>query len=123
MNRIEAGVSAVVGDGSRPRAALKEADQQARDVRSDKLNGSQQSVAQVVDADEVAAAAAQIQKVVAAASGRQLAFEIDEGTDAVFVEVKDQESGEVLKQIPPQEVLELRQRLDSMIGMIFDERA
>lgn len=49
-----------------------------------------------------------------------LSFSVDEASDSVVVQVVDSESGKVVRQIPPDEVLALKRRLESMTGMLFD---
>jgi len=49
-----------------------------------------------------------------------LNFSVDEASDSLVVQVVDSESGKVVRQIPPDEVLTLKQRIDDMTGMLFD---
>lgn len=47
-------------------------------------------------------------------------FETDRDTEALVVRVVDRNSGEVKRQLPPEELLELSQRLDEWRGNIID---
>lgn len=58
----------------------------------------------------VQAAAQQLQDYVATA-GRTLEFRLDEGTGMTVVTVKDSESGDVIRQIPSEEVLKIAESL------------
>jgi flagellar protein FlaG len=58
----------------------------------------------------VEAAAQQLQDYVATA-GRTLEFRLDEGTGMTVVTVKDSESGDVIRQIPSEEVLRIAESL------------
>ena len=58
----------------------------------------------------VQAAAQQLQDYVATA-GRTLEFHLDEGTGMTVVTVKDSESGDVIRQIPSEEVLKIAESL------------
>ena len=51
-----------------------------------------------------------------------LQFSVHEGSgDDVMVTVTDAASGEVIREIPPSEVLNIAARLDEMIGVLFDQ--
>lgn len=52
-----------------------------------------------------------------------LSFSIDEETKSVIVKVVDTESDKVIRQIPPDEVLAIRRRIQSLLGAIFDKEA
>lgn len=52
----------------------------------------------------------------------QLVFSIDKDTDEVVVKVIDPETKEVIRQIPPEELLEIRKKLDEIVGILFDVR-
>jgi flagellar protein FlaG len=47
-------------------------------------------------------------------------FEKDQETEAMVVRLVDQQSGEVKRQIPPEEILQLHERLDEWRGNIID---
>jgi len=51
-----------------------------------------------------------------------LSFRIDDGTDSLVVQVIETESGDVIKQIPTDEILAMRQRLQETIGVLLDTR-
>lgn len=118
MNRIESNVATNVADVSRPAASndnrvLREQAQvaQANELKED------------VGADDLASAAQQLSKVVEAASGRELDFKIDQESEDVLVLIRDKETEEVIKQLPSEEVLRLRQHIDELVGLIVDETA
>lgn len=52
----------------------------------------------------------------------QLSFTIHKDTEQLVVEVIDPVDGKVIRQIPPEEVLELAVKLQEMIGLFFDKR-
>jgi flagellar protein FlaG len=59
---------------------------------------------------------------------RQLNFSVDEGSNKLVVKVTDLESGEVIRQIPSEEVLKLSERLQEMqtevgtaVGLLFNK--
>ena len=53
----------------------------------------------------------------------KLGFVLHKETDDIIIEVKDRESGELIRQIPSEEVMELRNRLDELVGILFDKKA
>lgn len=52
-----------------------------------------------------------------------LNFSIDEETKSLVVKVIDSESEEVIRQIPPDEILAIRKRIQELLGVIFDKEA
>jgi len=52
--------------------------------------------------------------------GRTLRFEIDRELNQVVVKVIDKESGEVIRQIPPEEYIQILKRLQDMGGALLD---
>lgn len=52
-----------------------------------------------------------------------LKFEIDDSTDRVIVKVIAQDSGKVIRQYPPKEVLELAKFFNSSKGVLLKEQA
>ena len=38
-------------------------------------------------------------------------------------QIKEKKSGEVVRQFPPEELLNLRTKIEDLVGMIFDEKA
>ncbi len=43
-------------------------------------------------------------------------------TKSIVGQLKDKETGEVIKQFPSEEVLKLREKLQDLIGLLFDEK-
>jgi flagellar protein FlaG len=50
-----------------------------------------------------------------------LQFSVHEGSGQMVVTVMDAQTGEVIREIPPSEQLNLAARLDEMIGLLFDQ--
>jgi flagellar protein FlaG len=53
----------------------------------------------------------------------QLKIEIDQETQRVIVKILERKSGEVIRQIPPEELLELEKYLSSPKGLLVQEQA
>lgn len=54
---------------------------------------------------------------------RDLQFRVDENSDRVIVTVVDSESGEVIRQIPSEEVMAVAHSLQQTHGLLVNERA
>ncbi|MBW1739575.1 MAG: flagellar protein FlaG [Deltaproteobacteria bacterium] len=52
-----------------------------------------------------------------------LEFAVDGGTGRIKVTVLDKETGEIVREVPPQQVLDLMAKIDEMMGILFDHRA
>jgi flagellar protein FlaG len=51
-----------------------------------------------------------------------LKIEIDPDTDRIVVKILDDQSGELIRQIPSQEMVEIAKRLDAMQGIFVTKR-
>ncbi len=52
-----------------------------------------------------------------------LNFSIDDATQSLVVKVIDSDSEKVIRQIPPEEILAIRARIQELLGAIFDKEA
>ncbi|MEW5874831.1 MAG: flagellar protein FlaG [Candidatus Zixiibacteriota bacterium] len=50
-------------------------------------------------------------------------YRVDDGTGDLVVALVDRETDEVLRQFPPDEILRMRQRLQELQGILFDQTA
>lgn len=73
-------------------------------------------------ADAAQAVAQRIQQYLRE-SGRELDFRVDADTNRTVVTVRDQTTGEVIRQIPSEEVLRIARSLSSPIERLADLRA
>ena len=53
---------------------------------------------------------------------RKLEFNLHQDTDRYFVQVIDIIDDEIIREIPPEQVLDLVAKIDQMIGLIIDEK-
>jgi flagellar protein FlaG len=51
-----------------------------------------------------------------------LQFTVHEASGEIMVTVSDESTGEVVREIPPSEALNLSAKLDEMIGLLFDQQ-
>jgi len=53
---------------------------------------------------------------------RRLSFSIHEGSERIWVRVIDRDTNEVVKEIPPEELLDVIASIRSMVGLLLDEK-
>ena len=53
---------------------------------------------------------------------KRLEFSVHEKDDSVIVKIIDQQSGEVMDEIPPQRVMDILSSFSQMAGLFFDKR-
>jgi flagellar protein FlaG len=53
---------------------------------------------------------------------RDLKIQVHEKTGNIIVKVTSKESGKVIREIPPKELLDLAARIEEMTGILFDEK-
>lgn len=56
-------------------------------------------------------------------SQRSLSFSVDSSADQVVVKVVDKDTLELVRQIPTEEALQLKEHLDAVVGMLFSDKA
>lgn len=54
---------------------------------------------------------------------KRLRFQLHDETERLMVQVLDAETEEVIREIPPEEMLDLASRIHEMIGLFLDEMA
>ncbi len=52
----------------------------------------------------------------------RLVFNVDKKTGEIVVKVVDPKTNEVIRQIPPEELLRIREKLDELVGILFEAR-
>ncbi|GAB1455323.1 MAG: flagellar protein FlaG [Spirochaetia bacterium] len=60
---------------------------------------------------------------VSAAFNKRLSFSLNEKLDQVVVKVIDTDTDKVIREIPPEELQHVHERIREVIGILFDERA
>jgi len=48
-------------------------------------------------------------------------FKIDKETGMIIVKIKEKDTGEIIRQIPPEVALKLAKNIEELLGMVFDE--
>lgn len=54
---------------------------------------------------------------------KRLKFLVHEETERIYVQVIDKETGEVIREIPPEKILDLVGHIQKLIGLLIDEWA
>ncbi|MBW7657089.1 flagellar protein FlaG [Hydrogenophilus thermoluteolus] len=75
-----------------------------------------------LDERTVEDAVRKVQKTVSALNSA-LQFQIDKDTEKLVIKIVDTNTKEVIKQIPPQEILEIAKALDKLQGLLVREKA
>ncbi len=79
---------------------------------------AQPTSGQVGDISGVVAA---LNDLVHQVSSTKITFDVDEATGQSVVRVSDKETGEIIRQLPPEELLILAAKMEQLSGLIFSE--
>jgi len=74
------------------------------------------------DLSEIAELVADSQRSLNMIHSVDLSFTVHQASGEIMVTVKDEATGDVIREIPPSEVLNLAAKIDEMIGIIFDQQ-
>ena len=75
-----------------------------------------------VSLSQLLEAATDVQKNLNMIHNVDLSFKVHSDSGKIMVTVKDEKTGDVIREIPPAEILDLATRLEEMIGLIFDQK-
>jgi|SRR3989338_7185035 len=73
--------------------------------------------------EQVQKALQEIKRVVEPATANSLSFSIDKGTGKTVVQVTDALTGDVIRQIPSEELLEIAKSIDKLQGLLVRQKA
>ncbi|WP_299074849.1 flagellar protein FlaG [uncultured Paraglaciecola sp.] len=115
-----------VKDASENEVSTKQ--QQAKDFSTVADIEIQKQASFDINVEQIDSAISQISEFVQS-NNRQLNFSVDEGSNKQVVRVTDASSGEVIRQIPSEEVLKLSERLKELqtdvgnaVGLLFNKQ-
>ena len=74
-----------------------------------------------MDLPQMSEAVADIQKNLGMIHDVDLQFSVHEASGEIMVTVREESSGEVIREIPPSEMLDLAAKLGEMVGLLFDQ--
>ncbi len=75
------------------------------------------------DATQIKAAVEKIQKALADSLNANLNFSIDKDTGKTVIKVTDGQTGDLIRQIPSEEILALAKSIDKMQGLLLQGKA
>lgn len=82
--------------------------------------GSRKAEPRSPDLAEIRTVTADMQEDIEMIYNVKLDFSVDQSTGEVMVTVSEKESGEVIREIPPAEMLKLAAKMDEMVGLLLD---
>ncbi|MGB5993494.1 MAG: flagellar protein FlaG, partial [Desulfobacterales bacterium] len=71
---------------------------------------------------ELSELATDVQKNVNIIHNVDLQFSVNKDSGRIMVTVTDKDTGEVIREIPPSEIVKFAEKFDEMVGMIFDQK-
>ena len=74
-----------------------------------------------LDASRVKESAADVQRNLKTIHNVDLNFSIHEASGKIVITVMDETTGEVIREIPSREMLNIAAKFDEMVGLIFDQ--
>ena len=84
----------------------------------------QQKTDSPVDSEKMEKVVEEVQKRMDAIGSKlQFGLQKREGLSEMVVQITDRESGELIKQFPAEEVLQIKEKLNDLIGLLFDKQA
>jgi flagellar protein FlaG len=87
------------------------------------LPGQSSQAQAVPERANVEQAVAKVKVQIQAISNNSLDFSIDDSSGKTIVRVTDKESGELIRQIPSQEMLEIARSMDRLQGILVKQKA
>jgi flagellar protein FlaG len=75
------------------------------------------------DNEQVKQVMEEVKQAVEARAPNSLSFSIDDSSGKVIVKVTDAATGEIVRQIPSEEMLEIARSIDKMQGLLLKEKA
>ena len=83
---------------------------------------------EIVNGDKVSLSAEEIEGIIKELNqfiqifNTKIAFEIDKETKKTILRIVDVETNEVIRQIPPEELLKISRRISELLGVIINEK-
>lgn len=73
------------------------------------------------DLSEMEEMAVDVQKNLSIIHNVDLQYSVNRSSGRVMITITDEESGEVIREIPPEEFVKFANKFDEMVGMLFDK--
>ena len=88
----------------------------ATDLTKGKLETKEKTKVSDKEAEDIAKSMNQLASVF----NTQLSFSVDKDTHKTVIKVVDKNTGDVIRQIPPEETLRLMSKMKNVMGMLFN---
>lgn len=85
--------------------------------------GQQKVPVKAMSVEETAELVEEMQQRLDSIGNTRLQFALHKKPEAVVVQISDRKSGEIIRQFPAEATLALRQKLEELVGLLFDEKA
>lgn len=115
--------SAAVADTAASTTTTARASDTASATTAPAGNTAATAQAPVIGRDTLQGAVEQVQKAVETLSSAGIQFTLDQDFNRMVVQVVDTSTKEVIRQIPPKEMLEIAQALDKLQGLLVHQKA
>ena len=104
--------------GAQPRSRSQESaeDAGAQEIQQDRLDR------QTPSAEELREVVEELSKYTGWGNF-DISFSRDDKTDSLVVTLTERDSGEMIRQFPPEEILSLRSHIQHVLGLVFDHMA
>lgn len=73
--------------------------------------------------EQLQKAIASMKQMIETKAPNSLAFSVDASSGKTIVKISDKQTGEIIRQIPSEEMLEIARSLDKMQGMLLQQKA
>ena len=84
---------------------------------------AEQEMAAAVDRERLQEMVDRANRKLAGAGNQRLSFGYEERLNRLYVQIKDNATGEVVREIPPRRLIEQQAAMSEMIGIILDRNA
>jgi flagellar protein FlaG len=85
-------------------------------------DGNAKKSVQTLSSVELGELATDVQKNMNIIHNVNLKFSVNKDSGRIMITVTDEATGEVIREIPPSELVKFADKFDEMVGMIFDEK-
>ena len=94
--------------------------EESRNTENEKIREARQEQQEEEGKPTLAEKVVDVQKSLDIVQDTKLQFSIHEATGEEIIIVSDKSSGELIREIPSEEFLDLAAKIDQMVGLIFD---
>jgi len=85
-------------------------------------DGNAEKSVQTLSSVELSELATDVQKNMNILHNVDLKFSVNKNSGRIMITVTDEATGEVIREIPPSELIKFADKFDEMVGMIFDKK-